>query len=242
MTFAPLGDSAVVVTLGSSIDEATLLRVRSLTAALERAAPPGLVDLVPAYTTVTVFYDVACFSGGAEPPYERVCGVVASHAAKAERSWPDIVRAKVNGATGKDDAVREIEIPVCYGGECGPDVEAVAAHCGLGADEVIALHSEAHYVVHAVGFAPGFPYLGGLPEKLHTPRRATPRMSVPAGSVGIGWMQTGIYPVATPGGWQLIGRTPLALFRPGERAPALLRVGDRVKFRRITAEEFAAWK
>lgn len=242
MTFAPLGDSAVVVTLGSSIDEATLLRVRSLTAALERAAPAGLIDVVPAYTTVTVFYDVGAFSGGTEPPYERVCGVIGSQAAKAERSWPDIVGMKVSGATGTDGTAREIEIPVCYGGEFGPDVDVVANHCGVAAEEVVALHSGADYVVHAVGFAPGFPYLGGLPEKLHTPRRATPRTSVPAGSVGIGWMQTGIYPVATPGGWQLIGRTPLALFRPRETPPALLRAGDRVKFRRITAEEFAAWK
>lgn len=241
MTFAPLGDSAVVVALGSSINEAALLRVRSLTAALERELVAGIVDVVPAYTTVTVFYDAVAFSGGEEPPYERVCRVVAAQAAKAERSWPDLVRLKVNGAT-KRESTREIEIPVCYGGEFGPDVDEVARHCRISPEEVVTLHAGGSYVVHAVGFTPGFPYLGGLAEALHTPRRATPRTQVPAGSVGIGGMQTGVYPIASPGGWQLIGRTPLALFRLRENPPALLRVTDRVKFRPITPEEFAAWK
>jgi inhibitor of KinA len=229
MTFAPLGDSAVVVTLGSSINEAALLRVRSLTAALERERANGIVDVVPAYTTVAVFYDLGLFGGGDESPYERVCRTIATRAAKAE----DVMER---------EARREIEIPVCYGGAFGPDLEEVARHGNISPEEVIALHSGASYVVHAVGFTPGFPYLGGLPEKLHTPRRATPRQQVPAGSVGIGGMQTGIYPIASPGGWQLIGRTPLTLFRLNEKPPALLSVSDRIKFRAITAEEFAAWK
>ena len=135
-----------------------------------------------------------------------------------------------------------IEIPVSYGGEHGPDLQEVAQHCGLAVTEVMALHAKADYLVHAIGFAPGFPYLGGLPEKLHAPRRTTPRLSVPAGSVGIGGAQTGIYPLVTPAGWQIIGCTPLLLFRPNEAEPTLLRVGDRVKFRAITPEEFAAWK
>ncbi len=241
MTFAPLGDSAVVVTLGSSIDEATLLRVRSLTSSLERATSAGIVDVVPAYATVTVFYDVLPFAGGEVPPYEKVCALIAQHVANSEHSWPDLVRLKAGDSVAREPSPI-VEIPVCYGGEYGPDLEFVARHCGMTKADVCATHSGANYVVHAVGFTPGFPYLGGLPDKLRTPRRPTPRTRVPAGTVGIGWAQTGIYPVDSPGGWQLIGRTPLALFRSNAHPPALLRVGDHVKFKPITAEEFTAWK
>ncbi|MDE3084544.1 MAG: 5-oxoprolinase subunit PxpB, partial [Verrucomicrobiota bacterium] len=136
---------------------------------------------------------------------------------------------------------REIILQVCYGGEFGPDLGEVATHAGIGESEVIALHSGARYRVHVVGFSPGFPYLAGLPVKLHTPRRTTPRTRVPAGSVGIGGAQTGVYPLATPGGWNLIGRTPLRLFRlEKEGEPTLLRPGDCVRFQPISAEEFAA--
>ena len=227
----------MVVTLGSSIDEATLLRARSLGAALAREA--GVVEVVPAYTTVTVFYDNALHPPGEASPYERVCRLIAARAEKTEHSWPDIVRENLGA---RRDEAAHIEIPVCYGGEFGPDLETVAGQAKLEAQEVVELHSSASYVVHAVGFTPGFPYLGGLPARLRMPRRATPRTIVPAGSVGIGGEQTGVYPIATPGGWQLIGRTPLALFRAMENPPALLRVGDHVRFAAITPEEFAAWK
>jgi antagonist of KipI len=132
-----------------------------------------------------------------------------------------------------------MEIPVCYGGEFGPDLEAVAAHAGISADEVVALHRDAEYRVQAIGFVPGFAYLGGLPKKIETPRRTTPRAAVPAGAVGIGGNQTGIYPLATPGGWNLIGQTPRRLFDAARAEPAMLRAGDRVKFQAITAGEFA---
>ncbi len=240
MKFAPLGDSAVVVTLGDTMSETTWVRVRSLTAALEREGGAGIVDVVPAYTTVTVFYEIAPAAGTEESPYERICRVIAEQIGKVEHTWPDLVRQKLgddSGATG-----RQIEIPVCYEGEYAPDLADVARHCGIAPAEVVQLHSAANYIVQAIGFAPGFPYLGGLPEKLFTPRRPTPRVSVPAGSVGIGWRQTGVYPLATPGGWQLIGRTPLVLFRPQDKAPAMLRVGDHVKFRALSREEYAAWK
>lgn len=239
MMFAPLGDSAVLVTLGRNIDDATLMRVRSLTRALELARPQGIVDVVPAYATVAVYYDLEAFAAEDRPVFERVCELIGQHAEKTEHAWPDVVPEKL-GKRGEGGAA--VEIPVCYGGEYGPDLEEVARHCGIGADDVVALHSGADYMVHAVGFAPGFPYLGGLPEKLRIPRRATPRTLVPAGSVGIGWTQTGVYPLETPGGWQLIGRTPLALFDAERTPPAMLSVGDRVKFRAIRAEEFAAWK
>lgn len=237
MTFAPLGDTAVVVTLGSSIDESTLLRVRSLAVALEQDATAGVVDIVPAYTTVTVFYETAAQPVERSTPYDRICHVITERMAKLEANSSGLPRAR-----GAESASRSVEIPVHYGSEFGPDIPEVVRHTGLELDDVIALHSGADYLVHAVGFTPGFAYLGGLPAKLHVPRRPTPRTTVPAGSVGIGWQQTGVYPLASPGGWQLIGRTPLALFRPAENPPALLRVGDRVKFRAISREEFLQWK
>ena len=137
---------------------------------------------------------------------------------------------------------RTVEIPVCYDPEFGPDLGLVAKQAKLTPEEVIKRHGKPEYLVYLVGFAPGFPYLGGLPKELHTPRHAKPRMVVPPGSVGIGGQQTGIYPLATPGGWNLIGRTPVRLFRPEENPPVLLRAGDQVKFRAISREEFAKWE
>ena len=125
---------------------------------------------------------------------------------------------------------RFIEIPVTYGGEFGPDLAEVARHSGLSDKQVVELHASVDYVVWFIGFQPGFPYLGSLPEPLHTPRRAEPRLLVPAGSVGIGGSQTGVYPLSTPGGWQLIGRTSVALFDPKRQEPILLRAGDTVRF------------
>jgi inhibitor of KinA len=234
LTVAPLGDQALVVTLGSAPDPATLQRVQALASALELARIPGLVDVVPAYATVAVFYDPAKALGPEAVPYERMSRAVIRCAAAARVSDRRLPRALL--------VERLVEIPVCYGGDFGPDLEDVARHTGLPAAEVASRHSRIEYTVLAIGFVPGFPYLGGLPERLRTPRRATPRPFVPAGSVGIGGDQTGIYPLATPGGWNLIGRTPSSLFRSGDSPPALLRMGDRVKFRAITAEEFAVWK
>lgn len=224
MTLTPLGDSAVVVALGSGLDETGLRRVWALAAALERDRPAGVVDVVPAFANVTVFYDVAQFGG-----YERLCREIATRAERVETA--DLRRE-----------ARVIEIPVCYGGEGGADLADVAAQAGLSSEEVVALHAGGDYLVQAIGFAPGFAYLGGLPAKIHTPRRPTPRTAVPAGTVGIGGAQTGVYPLMTPGGWNLIGRTPLRLFDGGSQEPALLRAGDRVTFRAINAEEFAAWR
>lgn len=238
MMFASLGDSAVVVTLGAGIDEPTLARVRALAAALEQDCPPGIVDIVPAYATVTVFYDVEAWGGASVTPYERVCRLIAERAEKLASRWPELLRLGKAGA----DVAAAVEIPVCYGGEFGPDLAEVAQHCKLAPEAVVSQHAGADYFVQAVGFAPGFCYLGGLPVTLRTPRRPSPRLAVPAGSVGIGWEQTGVYPLTSPGGWQIIGRTPLAMFRVDRTPPALVRVGDRVKFRAISPEEFAAWK
>jgi inhibitor of KinA len=224
MTLFPLGDTAVVLDLGHEVDEAMLARVRALTTALEHNPPAGVTDIVPAFATITVFYDLPRIVS-----YEQLCAELRTRAGRAASRPPF-------------DTGRLVEIPVCYEGEFGPDLGYVATHAGVSAADVVALHSGADYRVHAIGFVPGFPYLGGLPARLHTPRRVTPRTQVPAGAVGIGGGQTGVYPLPIPGGWNLIGRTPLALFRPGETPATLLRTGDRVKFRPISTKEFAAWK
>lgn len=135
---------------------------------------------------------------------------------------------------------RQIEIPVCYGGEFGPDLTGVAALHGITAEQVIELHAAASYVVYFLGFAPGFAYLEGLPESLSAPRLPAPRRKVAPGSVGIANNQTAVYPFATPGGWRLIGRTPLAMFRPDRTGMSLLSIGDRVRFRPITHDQFGA--
>jgi inhibitor of KinA len=224
MTLKPLGDSAVVASLGTDIDDAALRRVGRLAEALEHDRPAGVVDLVPAFASVTVFYDAAQ-SGG----YERLCAEIVARAQRME-----------TGEVGRE--TRMTVIPVCYGGAGGADLAEVAAQAGLSADEVVGLHTGGDYLVQAIGFAPGFAYLGGLPERIHTPRRKTPRTEVPAGTVGIGGAQTGVYPLVTPGGWNLIGRTPLRLFDSARKEAALLRTGDRVKFRAISGEEFALWR
>lgn len=138
------------------------------------------------------------------------------------KSWPKLGSSASEG--------RMVEIPVVYGGSAGPDLDNVARHTGLSTREVIERHSNAEYVVYFLGFLPGFAYMGGLDASLATPRHTTPRVSIPAGSVGIGGEQTGIYPMASPGGWQLIGRTALQLFDPSQQPPTLLRPGDRVRF------------
>lgn len=223
MQLTPLGDSAVVMTLGNVIKETTLARVRALAAQLERDPPAGVVEVVPAFCAVTVFYDAAFISD-----FDALCTELRRRA------------EQVKPAKAREQRTRTI--PVCYGGEFGPDLTAVAAKARLSEAAVIALHAKPLYWVQAVGFAPGFPYLGQLPLKLHMPRHATPRVRVEAGSVGIGGELTGIYPAASPGGWQIIGRTPLQLFRADADEPALLHMGDRVHFKPISREEFAAWK
>jgi len=222
MTISPLGDSAVVIALGETIDSSVAARVRAVAAEIERHPPAGLIDVVPAFATLAVYFDPLH-----APAWETISAELAASVQRADAAVVSV-------------DPRTVIIPVCYGGEFGPDLAGVAAHTRLPADEVVAQHAGGDYLVHAIGFSPGFPYLGGLPAQLETPRRATPRRLVPAGSVGIGGVQTGIYPSATPGGWNIIGRTPAELFDAARREPALLRAGDRVKFRAVPPEEFAA--
>jgi len=228
MQITPLGDSALIVELGEAINEATHVRVQAALRALMVEPLPGVSEVVPAYTTVTLFYDPwAVVQAGA--PADEITTWLAAAVRERLKNPPKTAKSKP----------RTVEVPVCYGGEHGPDLNRVAAQAKLAPEDVVRRHAKAEYRVHLIGFSPGFPYLGGLPKELVTPRHAKPRMAVPAGSVGIGGEQTGIYPQSTPGGWNLIGRTPLRLFRPEEDPPVLLQAGDIVKFRAIAAEEFA---
>jgi inhibitor of KinA len=220
MRVLPLGDASLLIELGHSIDPATHERVRCAFDALSTAAIPGVIDIVPAYTGVAVHYDPVAFARDAGTreltPYDRIRRAVVAvlDAADADPATPGPV----------------VDIPVRYGGEYGPDLDYVARHAGMPAAEVVALHASVEYTVYMIGFTPGFPYLGGLPARLATPRRASPRQAVPAGSVGIAGSHTGVYPLRTPGGWQIIGRTDERLFRPELDPPTLLRIGDRVRF------------
>ncbi len=228
MRITPLGDMALQVEVGDAIDEPTHRRVQSAWRALATVPLPGVTEVVPAYTTVTVFYDpqLAVQAGA---PENNLFDWLTVQVRERLKNPPKLEKFKS----------RTIEVPVCYDGEFAPDLALVAKHAKLTPEEVVKRHGKPEYLVYLVGFAPGFPYLGGLPKELAAPRHAKPRMVVPPGSVGIGGGQTGIYPSATPGGWNLIGRTPLRLFRPAEDPPVLLRAGDRVKFKTITREEFA---
>jgi len=224
-----LGDDALLIRLGAGIDDATNRAALGLAAALRAAGLPGIRDVAPAYASVCVRYDVAVWSAGASP-----AGAFAHIAARVGTLLAAV------GTTAPDVTDETFEIPVCYGGAYGPDLEAVAAHARLAVDEVVARHAQADYRVAMLGFMPGFSYLLGLDAALCMPRRATPRTRVPAGSVAIGGAQTGIYPRELPGGWQLIGRTPLTLFDPARAEPALLCPGQRVRFRAIDAVQFEA--
>lgn len=229
MRIGPVGDTALRVELGEKMDAATHARVQTACAALAAAALPGVIELVPAYTTVVLHYDPVALAAADAPPDDlagwlggRVAGVLAR-------------AAKVKPPRG-----RTVEVPVCYDAEFAPDLRRVAERARLSEAEVVRRHQRGDYWVALVGFAPGFPYLAGLPGELAAPRLARPRTQVPPGSVGIAGEQTGIYPLASPGGWNLIGRTPLRLFNPHADPPALLQAGDRVRFRAISREEFAA--
>ena len=211
-------DHGLLVTVGDEPSAEVRDCVLAAAEALSRAGIRGLRNLHPAYTSVLAISDPL---------------VVSREAFEAE------VRGAVGSAASGSRAERRlVEIPVCYGGAFGPDLEDVARLHGVKPDEVARLHAAAEYVVCFLGFTPGFPYLDGLPESLATPRLDVPRTRVPAGSVGIGGCQTGVYPFASPGGWRLIGRTPLALFRPERDPPALLRPGDRVRFVPVAPHDF----
>jgi inhibitor of KinA len=239
MEFVPLGDSALIVRVRDRFEdspEETLDEVLCAFEQLQRAAIPGVIDLAPAYTSVAVFFDPIIVAKATETS-DKILDWLATR-----------IRAAVAGVTVANPGrkmrsrSRTVEIPVSYDPEFAPDLDQVAQTAEISSSEVIRLHSSAEYRVACIGFVPGFPFLMGLPKKLATPRRAVPRKEIPPGSVGIGGAQTGIYPLRSPGGWNLIGRTPLRLFDPEKNPPALLRAGDRVRFRKITRDELESLK
>ncbi|RPD45909.1 5-oxoprolinase subunit PxpB [Hymenobacter sediminis] len=222
----PLGDAAVVLKFGESISEATHRTIQAVGASLDAHPFPGLLEYVPAFTTLTVYYDPWVVSqAGQQDPYQRV----SESLRQLLHQLPELPAP---------DAAPVVEIPVCYGGAFGPDLDLLSRYTGLAAEEVIRLHTEPEYLVYMIGFAPGFPYLGGMNERLAAPRKTQPRPLVPAGAVGIAGRQTGIYSLPTPGGWQLIGRTPRRLFTPEATSPSLLRAGQRLRFVPISEAEY----
>jgi KipI family sensor histidine kinase inhibitor len=224
-TFEPLGDQALLLRWDRVADVAANRRVHAFAGRVRAARAPWLVDCVPAYASLAVFFDAARI--GVPDPFAFV------------REW---LTARVDDATlaHEADATRLVEIPVCYGGEHGPDLDDVANASGLTAAQVVERHAQGEYLVAMLGFSPGFPYLLGLDPALAVPRLATPRVRVPAGSVGIGGAQTGVYPNEGPGGWRLIGRTPQVLFDAQRDPPSFLLPGDRVRFVPVDAARFAA--
>ncbi len=205
-----VGDAALTVELGEGVDPAVNRRVQALARQLSREMLAGVVGLTPTYRSVLVRYDPLGLDYGA---------VVAwIHETATRVDWEQMVAARL------------VRVPVQYGGAVGFDLEAVAERCGLSPDEVIARHSAVDYSVYMMGFTPGYPYMGVVAEALRLPRLASPRPKVPAGSVAIAGLQTGIYSIESPGGWHVLGRTPLVLFDPQRDEPFLFAPGDRVRF------------
>lgn len=225
--FAPLGDSAFLLRTTAAEDVASLLEARER---IIVSAIPWVAEVVTGYASIAVYFDLSAATDAGAP-----LGEIA-HWMEAQVS--DALRSS---SPAPAEAERlAVEILICADAEFALDLEEIARHIGLSQAEIIRIYTGASYSVRCVGFTPGFAYLSGLPARLMMPRRATPRTKVPAGSVAIGGPQTGIYPVASPGGWNVIGRTPLRLFDPQRDPPSLLRTGDRVRFRAITRDEFLA--
>jgi inhibitor of KinA len=223
MRIEPLGDSALIVRVSDHFDpETSSNAVLAAVRQLEATAIPGVIELAPAYTTIGVFFNPARIGD-----FDALKATI-EHA----------MQTSLGPARPRAGEATAIDVPVCYDDEFAPDLNDIARHTGLSQDEIIRRHSDAIYRVACVGFTPGFPYLSGLPPELATPRRSSPRKEIPAGAVAIGGTQTGIYPRKSPGGWNIIGRTPLCLFDVQRESPALFHTGDQVRFRKISRDEF----
>jgi KipI family sensor histidine kinase inhibitor len=215
--FLLAGDRAVTVEFADEISPEINAKVRTLAVALDREGIRGLVDLVPTYRSLLVYYD----------PMQIDIAALQDHI--------------LNLSGGEQRSIprpRVLHIPTHYGGEHGPDMEFVARHAGVTPEEVAAIHAGTDYLVYMMGFNTGFPYLGGMCAKIAAPRLETPRLAVPAGSVGIAQQQTGIYPVESPGGWRLIGRSPVRLFDPRRMPPVGVEAGDYIRFMQIDADRY----
>ncbi|MBX4265346.1 5-oxoprolinase subunit PxpB [Clostridium estertheticum] len=212
------GDRALVVEFGDKIEERVNSKIRSLTVAIAQEGIIGINETIPTYRSLMVIYDPIIME------LDELIGMIKSIILKMHEL--ELPGAKV------------IEIPTLYGGEYGPDIEFVAKHNKISIDEVIKIHTDREYLIYMIGFTPGFPYLGGMSDKIEAPRLQNPRTKIPAQSVGIAGKQTGIYPVESPGGWQLIGRTPVKLYDPCREEPVLLNAGDYIKFISIDENEY----
>lgn len=212
------GDSSLLIEFGKEINPEINRRISATIQLMKEQHIEGVVDMIPAFCSLLVNYDPRVISY--DEIRERMQALVSVDAKAGE------VRKKV------------FEIPVCYGGEYGPDIKNIAEHAGLSQEEVIRLHSSRDYLIYMLGFLPGFTYLGGLDERLHTPRLANPRIRIPAGSVGIGGSQTGIYPLDSPGGWQLMGMTPVKTYDPSRQTPILVEAGNYIRFVPVEEEEY----
>lgn len=216
--FFPSGDSGLIIEVSNEISEEVNEKIRALSYCIEKKKLDEIIELVPTYTTILISYD--CTKSSYEELVEKLKDL--------ENSIRDV----------KLPPAEVVHIPTLYGGEYGIDLENVAKHNGLTPSEVIHIHSSTNYLIYMIGFTPGFPYLGGMPSKIATPRLKVPREKIPGGSVGIAGSQTGIYPIDSPGGWQIIGKTPLNLFNPERRPTVLLKAGQYLKFDPIKEEEY----
>jgi inhibitor of KinA len=217
-TFFPAGDRAVCIEVGDEISVEVNARVRTLEYLIQQKGVTGVVECVPTFRSLLVYYDPLVTG------YETLVGTVEALFAQP-------------GGVALPPA-RHVELPCCYDPELGLDLKAAAERLTLPAEEVVRLHTSATYHLYFIGFTPGLPYMTGMPERIHLPRLVTPRTKVPAGSVGIGGIQCCIYSVESPGGYWILGRTPLALYDPGAQEPVLLRAGDRIHFRPVDSREF----
>lgn len=232
LRYYPLGEKAVTVVFGDSIDPEISHTIRLLERLVQEQPFPGMLSTVASYTTLCVHYD----------PYTLTAAQVIGN--NGIQKWVvHYISRLMDQLHARPNVTPDvIVIPVCYGGQYGPDLADVALHTGLSAEEVVARHTSNTYLVYMMGFMPGFPYLGGLDNQLATPRKKTPRQVVPQGSVGIAGTQTGVYPLDSPGGWQLIGRTPLRLFDPTSEKPILLQSGQQVRFESLDHHDFKAYQ
>ncbi|TCP23742.1 inhibitor of KinA [Scopulibacillus darangshiensis] len=227
-----MGDSAIMITFGNEIKYDTHKKIKAFMDSLENDPFVGLIECVPAFINLTIFYDPLVV-------YNLYKKRNKTESMSPYKVVSSIIKKRLQQIDSNQELIhRTVSIPVCYGGEFGPDLEYVARHNNLTTDEVIYIHSNGEYLAYMIGFAPGFPFLGGLSEKIATPRRPSPRTAIPAGSVGIAGAQTGVYPISTPGGWQLIGATPMKLFLPNDNPPSLLQAGDIVTFSPISQDEY----
>lgn len=225
----PLGDSAIIIDFGNRVDTATNQRVTGIAAALRKAQIFGVKDVVPAYSSIAVFYDPI------------VLWQLDPHKTALENIKQRIAGLLYSDTNADPETPLRTRIPVCYAPVFGPDLGEVACYANASIADVIRLHTAKVYRTYMIGFLPGFAYMGDVDQQIAMPRKAQPRLQIPAGSVGIAGRQTGIYPLTSPGGWQIIGRTPVELFNKDKPEPVLLHAGDEVVFFSITEDEFNSY-